>query len=137
MTTATAAATVTYEIPMVIVDDIYERGWQDGYSEAVKEELEEAQTLAIYYYMQNKQALDLLVKWRDVMNDLKENFYVVQWRMTHKDRPDFETYFKFTHTVLPELEHRFELDSRIKEIGERLEKVLTEAEAVIHGALFH
>jgi hypothetical protein len=124
----------SYIVPEFIADEIYEKGYEDGYDAAVLDELEEAQTLALSYYMKNKQALDKLLKWRDVMQELQSwHDYIKPYRY----HPYLESYTNFDQ-VLEELQQRFELDKKIKEIGDRLAKTLSpNTECKIYGVLFH
>jgi hypothetical protein len=124
----------SYIVPEFIADEIYEKGYEDGYDAAVLDELEEAQTLALSYYMKNKQALDKLLKWRDVMQEL--DFWHAYIK-PYKYHPDLQSFVKFDK-VLGELRERFILDAKIKEIGDRLIKTLSpNTECKIYGVLFH
>jgi hypothetical protein len=127
----------SYIVPEFIADEIYDKGWQDGYDSAILDELEDASTLALQYYTYNKQALDKLLKWRDVMNELKVGHHAFQYIWRCKYIPTLPTFQNFDR-VVEELHQRFELDAKIKEIGDRLLKTLTpNVEATIYGRLFH
>jgi hypothetical protein len=95
------------------------KGYEDGYDAAVLDELEEAQTLALSYYMRNKQALDKILKWRDVMKELTETYEDFKDLWIQKYETDFSTRFWYENMLI-ELHQRFEMDKKIKELGDRL-----------------
>jgi hypothetical protein len=127
----------SYIVPEFIADEIYDKGYEDGYDAAVLDELEEAQTLALSYYMKNKQALDKILKWRDVMKELTETYEDFRDEWLWRYEVDCDTHLKFAMVIF-ELHQRFELDAKIKELGERLAKTLSpNAECKIYGVIFH
>jgi hypothetical protein len=127
----------SYIVPEFIADEIYDKGYEDGYDAAVLDELEEAQTLALSYYMRNKQALDKILKWRDVMKELTETYEDFKDLWIQKYETDFSTRFWYENMLI-ELHQRFEMDKKIKELGDRLLKTLSpNPECKIYGVIFH